>query len=753
MFRRKSATQTKKLLEVLASAQKERQLKNEHVIAQAAAADKRNAELASTIGKLGNLLKGALHQDTYIDLDGLQKTPRIPAFNRAKPERRSYLPEPPSRIALFMPWKKKAYDWQYESAETSYRNDRDDYYKALNDHQNQIDQEREAVDEYNQNIERYKQDFAAGQPKAIEEYFALVLEKSAYPAGFPNTAIISYAAEAKSLRIEFALPALDVIPAVKSWTYDKIRDDITAIAMPRKRRRLLYSSALAQISLRSIHEVFTADRSNKIDSIAFEGYADAINPSSGQPGRFRLVALSLSRGQFDALNLECVEPRACLKGLNGRLSRKPDQLLALPRAMPEDDGDTTAEDEEDRARLNGRISELESALQEQAAEMTELKTKLAASRKQTREQTSTLRDKQAVVSEMESKLETQRDRLAELAPNLRDEQERNAELKAEIQEQKDYIAELESRLAAQRDASAEPIDLATETPDDTQPIESIAEIKPDSDPAAPGIFAPITSETPEADAGGRRIPPREPEWQASKDAAQKPKLLEIMSVFAEAQGSYVDYIGEGLPKEQINRLVREGRLERHKFHTYKLRATLAGNKWYRERLSLQDPPEPEPASSSPKVKHEAEKTIRLGELLSGKVASAVAADIKPNAPAHRDNKTAELLQRPPGTPPDLLTDLEALVTIMGDYGSETSRLIVKMAENNWACNHDSLEAIFKGDEHVTFANNIIDIINDRANEKVENPLIIEENDQWIIEEEFRDEIEHILKHPEYLSNS
>ncbi len=728
------------LLEYLASAQNEQQLKNKHVIAQTAAAGVNNADLATAIHKIENLLKDALDQDTYIDLDALQKTPRIPAFNRAKPELRSYLPKPPSSFALLMPWKKKAYNRQYESAETSYRNDRDDYYEALNDHQFQIDQEREEVDEHNHKIERYKQDFAAGKPKAIEEYFALVLEKSAYPASFPKSAKITYAAEAKRLRIEIALPAIDVIPAVKSWTYDKIRDEITAIAMARKRRRLLYASVLAQIGLRTIHEVFTADRSKKIDSIVFDGYADGINPSSGQPGRFSLVALAITRQQFNCLDLSQVEPRACLKGLNGRLSSKPDQLLAVPSMTEDDIQEATVANESDILDFKRQISELESELAKRSDKNGEL--------------ASSLRQKETIIAELERRLEEQRDRLAELAPNLREAQERNAELNAEIQAQKDYIAELESRVEAQKDASAEQIDLPTETPDDTQPIENIAEITSDSDFAAAGIFAPIASGTPATGAGGLRIPPREPERQASIEAARTPNPLEVMSVFAKAQGRHVDYIAEGLPKEQINRLVREGKLERHRFHTYKLRATLAGRQWYRERSNLQAPPEPEPASPSIEVKHEAEKkTITLGELLSGEVASSVAADIKRNAPAHRDNKAAELLQRPAGTPDDLLTDLDELVTIMGEYGSETSRLIKIMAENNWACDHDALEAIFKQDEHVTFVNNIIDKINDRANEKVEHPLIIEENEQWIIDEEFRDEIEHILKHPEYFSNS
>ena len=306
-------------------------MKSKRLIAQTAAVDEKNADLSTAIQELENLLKGALAQDAYIDLGSLKKTPDIPAFSRTKPELRSYLPEPPSNFMLLFPRKKKAYDRQNELAKSRYKKDRQDYDATLNEHQKQAERMRAEAEVRNQEIERYKQDFAAGEPTEIENYFTLVLDNSAYPAGFPKQAQVAFAAESKELRIEFALPAIDVIPATKSYAYDMIRDEITQTVMPQKRRRSLYASMLAQISLRTLHEVFTADRMNKIDCVDFAGYVDGINPSSGQPGQFFLVALSVRRPQFDSLDLRQVEPRACLKGLNARLSSKPDLLLAVQR--------------------------------------------------------------------------------------------------------------------------------------------------------------------------------------------------------------------------------------------------------------------------------------------------------------------------------------------------------------------------------------------------------------------------------------
>ena len=467
LFRRKSATQTKLLLEHLARLQHEQQLKSKTLIAQTALADEKNAELAAKRTELENLLKGALARDSFIDLDSLKKPPGIPAFDREKPARRSYLPAPPSGLGSLLPWKKTAYERQYEAAEAKYEKDRHAFDQARDKHQKRLAQEEAEIEKRNQEIERFKQDFAAGVSAEIENYFRLVIQQSPYPAGFPKKTEVFFAAASATLRIDFELPALDAVPAALGYAYDSIRDELTGTAMPQTQRRRLYASVLAQISLRAIHEVFTADRTKTIDSIAFDGYASGINPSSGQPGRFCLVALNITRRQFERLDLRNVEPRACLKDLDARLSSKPDQLLAVPPMTQDDNQKATVADGTDNRHLKGRISELASML----------------------------RDKEATIADLECRLEAQRDRIAELVPDLRDERARNAELSAENQRLLARIAALEAE--------------SPETLDDTQPAEAIPDMTADSDFAEAGLFSPIVDKTPE-DGGGVRIPPRPP---------------------------------------------------------------------------------------------------------------------------------------------------------------------------------------------------------------------------------------------------
>lgn len=524
MFRRRSATETKNLLEYLARAQREQDHRRGHALARAAAADAMNADLAVALHRLESLLAGSLAVDTYIDLDSLKKTTRIPAFDKPEPNRRSYFPEPPSALASLAPWKKRAYDRQFAAAESRYEQERREYEAALHDHQEQALRTRAEAERHNEEIERYILDFAAGEPTAIAEYFGLVLDRSPYPAGFPKSAKVVYQAESKTLRVEFLLPHIDIVPAQKAYEYDELRDEIRQTAMAQERRRRLYSSALAQISLRAVHELFTADRMNKIERLAFAGYVDALHPGSGQRSRFCLVAFKIMRLQFERLDLRHIEPRACLQVLNARLLSKPDQLSSAP-SMPQDDIliETSAEANgglDDR----GQVGEREGAAETLKAQMTPLESRLAARRDKTAELESTLRDSQAVIAEMENRLEAQAEQIDDLEASLQEEQARNADLIADVQAQRNYIIELESAIHARTDtvaaledelaargegATALEHEAATDG-DHTESAEEAAQSAEEDDLESAAVFAPAIDE-PEDDAGGDPIPSRAPE--------------------------------------------------------------------------------------------------------------------------------------------------------------------------------------------------------------------------------------------------
>ena len=294
-----------------------------------AQADARSAELEATFAKLQNILKNALSRDTYIDLDKLKTTPRIERFKKKKPRRGDYLPASPAGMSKMLPWKKREYEQLYAEGEKRYERAERDYQRAKTDHEIRMNVRRNEALEQNQKIERIQERFSAGESKAVEDYFIRVLQNSSYPEAFPHKSQLVYTAISRQLTIEHDLPGFDAAPEAKAYRYVKARDEITQIALPQSQRKLLYASVLAQIPLRTIHEIYSADRTEKIDTIIFSGFVDKIHPGTGQPGRFCLVSVSTTRHQFMGLNLKLVDPLECLKHLNGRISRKPEELVAV----------------------------------------------------------------------------------------------------------------------------------------------------------------------------------------------------------------------------------------------------------------------------------------------------------------------------------------------------------------------------------------------------------------------------------------
>ena len=171
--------------------------------------------------------------------------------------------------------------------------------------------------------------FHSGNPAAVAEYFSLVLSESPYPDGFTNEHKIAFVPESKQLVVEYELPPIAVVPTTKSYRYVKARDAIDATARPATQVKGVYASVVAQMALRSLHELFQADRTEKLETIVFNGFVNSIDPATGKAISPHLVTVRVSRDTFRSLDLANVEPGACLKGLNAGVSKSPTELLPV----------------------------------------------------------------------------------------------------------------------------------------------------------------------------------------------------------------------------------------------------------------------------------------------------------------------------------------------------------------------------------------------------------------------------------------
>jgi restriction system protein len=328
-----------------ASKYDERERKRLYLEARAAEAAADNSDTQSRIAELEDLLSSTLAVDDHIDFAALKETAKRAPFD----PKHLGVPLPPPQWAQFAPPElaglgkllgKGKYQQQRAAAEAEYGQACAQHAAAEAERQRQLAAYRREYDEWckkddariaagNAEIDAFAAAFSAGDPNSIVAYFGMVLGKSVYPDDFPQRYRLAYVPESRQLVVEYGLPPLDVIPTVREYRYVKARNEITAAPRTAKDIRERYTSVVTQVTLRTIHELFEADRTSLVDVVVFNGIVDTIDPRTGQPIEPCLVTLRTTRDVFTAINLGNVDPASCLQHLNASVSKRPEELAPV----------------------------------------------------------------------------------------------------------------------------------------------------------------------------------------------------------------------------------------------------------------------------------------------------------------------------------------------------------------------------------------------------------------------------------------
>ncbi|MEO8606836.1 MAG: restriction endonuclease [Chloroflexota bacterium] len=317
-----------------------------YIESRIAQVDLQNEQLEEEIDELNNILNATLSVDDFLDFHTLRKIK--PVFQGFIPgiigvvEKQPVLNLPPQLTTMqkLVPGAKKKYEQEIEAIKAEYLKKIAHYNQreierqkhlvaAKNEYEHKAAEATKEVEEYNAEIEQFEKEFASGDPDAIVNYFTMVLEASSYPEGFPQEAKLAFVPESKQLVVEYDLPPFESIPEVATYKYVKAKDEVTTSARPATQRKTLYASVTAQITIRTVHELFEADRSNHIDTVVFNGYVDSIDKGTGLPTRTCLVTVRTTRDVFTKMDLSKVDPLACLKALNASVSKSPAELAPV----------------------------------------------------------------------------------------------------------------------------------------------------------------------------------------------------------------------------------------------------------------------------------------------------------------------------------------------------------------------------------------------------------------------------------------
>jgi len=294
---------------------------------------------------LSTLLAATLSVDDHIDFDSLKQPAILPTWGRSDLETSSVPPvwaqfAPPEPAGAAKVFGKAKHEQAIAAARTAFElAQREDAareaarvaewtrVRGLFDEAVRAAHAKAAAQ--HTEVDAFRAEFEAGEPDAVVSYFDLVLQRSTYPEGFPQGFRIAFVPGSRQLVIEYELPGAAIVPAVKLYKYVKASDSITETARPLAQIRAAYASVVAQVTLRTIHEVFEADRGRNVDTVVFNGVVDTIDPGSGKNIRPCVVTVRTTRDVFAELDLARVDPLACLKHLSAAVSASPAELTPV----------------------------------------------------------------------------------------------------------------------------------------------------------------------------------------------------------------------------------------------------------------------------------------------------------------------------------------------------------------------------------------------------------------------------------------
>lgn len=326
----------------------EKENKRLHLESQLEDATSQNQEIEAQVEALGQILVEGLNRNPTLDFSKLLIKPthkQVDLSDMLRSEHppvwESYAPKKPKWLEGLLPWIKKAHAQQELAAKQRFEADVRNHQEKESIRQTEIKERHEAhartvekaendANEHNQQVAQFEAAFRASDPDAIATYFVTVLERGSYPEGFSQISQIEFQPESKQLVVAYDLPEYDeVIPTLKSVKYVRASDSFTVSARPESQRRTMYTNAVAQTALRSLHEIFASDTAGYVETVVFNGYVKSIDRGTGKPIRPCIITVRTTREVFRDINLAHVDPLICLKSLNASVSKSAAELAPV----------------------------------------------------------------------------------------------------------------------------------------------------------------------------------------------------------------------------------------------------------------------------------------------------------------------------------------------------------------------------------------------------------------------------------------
>ncbi|ANW62232.1 hypothetical protein BCA37_00160 [Mycobacterium sp. djl-10] len=352
----------------------DRELLLVHREVQRATAEMMTAEATDTFEQVDSILAATLDVDDYVDIDSLKQSAEHPPFGHddlvkpipapklERPPAEPQFEPPPQPAGLGKLFGKKAHAQAVEAAHATWAASHQQWTDYVNrvlpaknserqaqhaaaekvrreklaaaqaDYQQQCAARERAVEEANQKLDAFRQALADGDPDAVDEYVGLVLSNSVYPDAFEVDHDYRFDAGLGELTIDVTVPPPAEIPTVKAYKYIASSDEIRETRCTQKEQRDRYNRAVAAVAVRTFHEVFEADRQNRIQTISLTVKTTTINPATGLEDDFVFVRAAADREEFTRFELSNVDPAETLAHMRSSMSKNAFGLKSVSTA-------------------------------------------------------------------------------------------------------------------------------------------------------------------------------------------------------------------------------------------------------------------------------------------------------------------------------------------------------------------------------------------------------------------------------------
>jgi restriction system protein len=317
-------------------------------------AEERSAEVASlndqieaSLQELGGLLTATLSVDDYLDFEALKRPESFPPFDPGElgspnppPTQKQYEVPPLGGARRIFSGARDRHAVEVAKAKERFERDVRNHADAERNRQHLLDEAQrsyltrreaaiEKIRDHNREVDSFRLEVERRHPEAVVAYFDMILQRSNYPPTFPRHYRLAFVPQSRQLVVELQLPPVGVVPEIKSYRYMKTKDEVVSTPRPGSQIKALYSNVLAQVAVRTLHELFEADRFGLIETLVLNGYVDTVDRATGKKVRPTLVTVRTTKDVFAELDLEHVDPLACLKHLGAGVSKSPKDLIPV----------------------------------------------------------------------------------------------------------------------------------------------------------------------------------------------------------------------------------------------------------------------------------------------------------------------------------------------------------------------------------------------------------------------------------------